>query len=473
MARLRFGTDGWRAIMAEEFTFANVRFATQAVARYLKAHDLAHRGVIVARDARFLSDRFAEAVVGVLAGAEIRAFTLPADLPTAAVASAVLERRAGGAVVITGGHRPPEWNGLKFIPEYGGPASPEIVAEIEENMALSAPDEKIFSLPPAKAEEQGLVEEIDPRADYFARLRKLVDLAAVRRAGLSIVYDPLYGAGRGFVDTLLAESGAKVKVLHNYRDPLFGGGAPDPSPEALRPLAQAVTGAGAALGLATCGDASRFGVVDGLGTLLTPNDFFALLLVHLLKRRKMSGKVVRTVATTHLLDRIGKKHGVEVIEVPAGFGHVSQHMRRDGILLGADGSGGLSLLGHVPERDGALACLLAAEVASIAGKPLSSALREVWDEFGETRSRRVRLAFADEERMRRVYEGLRKEPPVFVSGVKVVDIYELDGLKWILGDGSWVLVRPAADAPSLTVTLEAGSVDMLRRLERFAEDLAR
>lgn len=473
MAKLRFGTDGWRAVMAEEFTFANVRFATQAIARYLKAHDLAHRGVVVGHDTRFLSDRFARCVVEVLAGAEIRSLLLEGDAPTPVVASTVLDRQAAGAIMVTASHNPPEWNGLKFIPDYGGPASPEITAEIEENMALSAPDEKIFTLPFAKAEEQGLVESVEPRAGYFARLRKLVDFDAIRRAGLSVVFDPLYGSGRGYADALLSEAGARVKVLHNYRDPLFGGGAPDASPETLRPLAQAVTAGGAALGLATDGDADRFGIVDSLGHHVSPNEFLAILLAHLLKRRKMTGRVVRSVATTHLLDRIGKKYGVEVLEVPVGFKHIAKHMRKDDIILGGEESGGLSILGHIPGRDGSLACLLAAEVAAIEGKPLTTVLREVMDEVGELHGRRITLDLPDEERRRRALETLRKDPPAYVAGIKVVDIYDIDGIKLILGDGSWLLVRPSGTEPVLRVHVEASSRDALRRLERYAEELAR
>lgn len=473
MAKLKFGTDGWRALMAEEFTFAHVRFATQAIARYLKAHDLAHRGVVVGHDTRFLSDRFARAAVEVFAGAEIRSFLTEGDAPTPAVAAAVLDRQAAGALMVTASHNPPEWNGLKFVADYGGPASPEIIAEIEENMALSPPDEKIFTLPLHKAEDQGLVESVEPRAGYFARLRKLVDLDAIRRAGLSVVFDPRYGSGRGYADALLAEAGVRVKVLHNYRDPLFGGGAPDAAEATLRPLAQAVTSGGAVLGLATDGDGERFGIVDSLGQVISPNEFLAVLLVHLIKRRKMSGRVVRSVATTHLLDRIGKRHGVEVVEVPVGFKHIAKHMRKDDIILGAEESGGLSIRGHIPGRDGTLACLLAAEVAAIEGKPLSTVLREAMGETGELHSRRLTLDLPDEERRRRALETLRKDPPAYIAGIKVVDIYEIDGIKLILGDGSWLLVRPSGTEPVLRVHVEASSRDALRRLERFVEELAR
>lgn len=471
--QLRFGPEGWFAVQAEGFTYAALHHAVQAMARYLKAHDLAGRGVVVAHDTRFQASDFSRSVVEVLAGAEIRSFYIEDDLPAPAVASAVKARGAAAGLMISGGHREPRMLGLRIFNQHGAPADSAMLAEIEENLSLVAPDEKVFTVGFDTAEESNLLDFINPREEYARQLRELVDFEAIRRNPPRIVFDPLYGSARNTLDSLLAAEGVQVRVLHNYRDPLFGGSAPDAGGDGLRALRQAVEGGKADLGLAVDGDGSRFAAVDSLGNVITPNEALVVLLHHLITRRKLTGKAIRTVATTHLFDHIGRKHGIEVLEVPVGFQSIAPHMVKDDIILGGEESGGVSILGHVPAADGILGALLLTELAAVEGKPLTTVVADLLAEIGELYSRRVDLRFRDTERRYSILETLKRESPGYIAGLKVVDRYEIDGLKFILNDGSWVLVRPSVSEPVLRVYLEGTSRDVLRRLERFADELVR
>ncbi len=471
--RIRFGTDGWIGVMADEFTYSSLKFVVQAAIRYLKAHELGSKGVVVGYDTRFQSDLFAREIVQVLAGADIKTYLMDSDTPTSVLVNTVLEKRAGAGFMITGAHHDAICNGLKIITETGCPATIDITSEIEENMSMSAPDEKIFTIDFDKAEDSGLVEYIDAKNIYFNKLKKLVDFESIKKAGLKIAYDPVYGTGRNYIDYLLSSAGVKVKILHNYRDPLFGGLNPCVSEDNLRQLKKTVLKDEADIGIATNGDGSCVGLIDSLGNYINSNEFLAILMVHLIKKRKFTGKIVRTVATTHLLDKIGEKYGFEVIEVPVGFKYISQHMLKDDIILGGEESGGLSIIGHIPEKDGILAGLLAAEICAIEGKPLTTVLNEIMDEVGELHSSRIDIDLRTDEKKRAVIEKLKNDPPAYISGLKIVDIYDIDGIKYILNDGSWVLVRPSASKPIIRIYLEGTGRDVLRRLERFADELLR
>ncbi|HOD41608.1 MAG TPA: phosphoglucomutase/phosphomannomutase family protein [Candidatus Wallbacteria bacterium] len=468
---IKFGTDGWRAIMAEEFTFANVRMVAYAIAKYVKDAQKASKGVVIGYDTRFLSDKFAETCARVLLGADIKVLLMERDAPTPVTAFTAVKRNTAGAIMLTASHNPPYYNGMKFIPEYGGPASPQITAQIESNLQTIMPNEKILEKSIEKGIAEKMLEKIDPSEDYFEKITSLIDFETIKKAQLSVAFDPIYGTGRNYVDALLSRNQISVRVIHNMRDPLFGGGMPEPSVEYLSQLISIVKDNKLALGLATDGDADRFGVVDSLGVFLTPNQLISIIFLHLIKRRKFQGAVVRTVATTHLIDKIAEKFDIPVHETPVGFKYICEKMLSENIIIGGEESGGLSILGHIPEKDGILANLLACEVAAIENKPLSVVYKNLLDEFGEVYTDRINIHLKNDEQKNSIMHKLKVDPPSFIMNVKVNSINDVDGYKFLLKDGSWVLVRASGTEPVLRIYIEGTSKDMLRKLQKFAEDI--
>jgi len=307
------------------------------------------------------------------------------------------------------------------------------------------------------------VERIDPRPAFLDRLRALVDMPTLRRAGLKVVVDPLYGSGRGYLDDLLREAGCQVTVLHAWRDPNFGGGSPEPSEEKLRELASRVVQTGAHLGLSTDGDADRFGLVDADGTFLEPNYFLGLLLSHLVRARGWTGGVARSVATSHLLDRVAQHLNIPVYETPVGFKYIGELITQDKVVLGGEESAGLSVKRHVPEKDGILACLLAAEmVATHKGARLGELLHALYDEVGTVLTRRLNYHLAPA-----TVAGLRarlEDPPRLLTDQAVIQVNRLDGVKLILEDGSWLLLRPSGTEPVVRLYAEASTERQLEAL---------
>jgi len=491
VAGITFGTDGWRGIIARDFTFANVELVARAVAGYVQARGLAGRGVVVGYDNRFLSDRFAETVAGVLNARGIPVYWAERSLPTPVVAFAIKEYGAGGAVVITASHNPPEYNGFKFIPEYAGPALPPITKEIEENIrklegsagggrpgepgpgpgagAEAAPG---GGEPGPAAGAAGQRRVIDPRPAYFAHLRRLIDLEEIGRAGLKVVVDPMYGAGAGFLEEILREAGAQVEVIHNRRDPLFGGVLPEPAGHSLGELRARVKESGADLGLALDGDADRFGIVDGDGSYISPNQFLPLVYEHLLAGKGWRGPVVRTVATTHLLDRIAGAFGEKAYETPVGFKYIGQHLLEKGCLLGGEESGGLSVRGHVPEKDGVLAGLLAAEIVARRRKGLGECLRELWGRYGRLLSERLDLPTTPQQK-ERLLAVLKDLAPEEAAGKRVRSRLTADGTKLVFEDGSWLLIRPSGTEPLFRIYVEAGTPEEVRQIQDWCRALIR
>ncbi|MEZ7891612.1 MAG: phosphoglucomutase/phosphomannomutase family protein [Candidatus Wallbacteria bacterium] len=468
---IKFGTDGWRAIMAEEFTFPNVRIVAFAIAKYIKDVNKQSKGIVIGYDTRFLSEKFAETCAQVMLANDIKVYLMERDTPTPVTAFTVLEKNAAGAIMLTASHNPPLYNGLKFIPEYGGPANPQITSQIEANLKSIMPNEKIAEKSIEKGIAEKMLEKIDPTAAYFKKIEGLIDFETIKKSKITVVYDALYGTGRNYVDTLLSQHGISTRVLHNMRDPLFGGGMPEPSVEYLSQLISTVKDGKYTIGLSTDGDADRFGVVDSLGVFLTPNQLISILFLHLVKRRKFQGAVVRTVATTHLIDKIAAKYNIPVHETPVGFKYICEKMLSENIIIGGEESGGLSILGHIPEKDGILADLLACEVAAIENKPLSVVFKNILDEFGEVYTDRINLHLKNDEQKNTIMAKLKLDPPSFIANVKVSSVNDVDGHKYILKDGSWVLVRASGTEPVLRFYMEAGSKDMLRKLQKFAEDL--
>jgi alpha-D-glucose phosphate-specific phosphoglucomutase len=472
MSLIAFGTSGWRGIIAEDFTFTGVRAVSRAIGEHLQSRDTAaaERGVVIGYDTRFLSEAFAAQVARVLAALGLRSLLCQRDTPTPVVAHEVLRRRAAGGVMITAGHNPPEYNGVRVLAAHGGPASPDTTQKIQEraNALLAGP--RVDEVPSAEAEAKGLIQRIDPRDAYLERLRSVVRLDAIRAAGLKVVVDPLHGCGLGYLDAVLRETSCDVTVLHGWRDPRFGGHAPEPSDDRLEELAFHVAETSAHLGLATDGDAGRFGLVDADGTTMEPNYFLGLLFRHLVRTRGWSGGVARSVATSHLLDAVAHRLGAPIHETPVGFTHIGALMATDAVVLGGDESAGLSVRGHVPGRDGILACLLAAELVASRGRArLRALLQELYAEVGTLLSTRVnypmdpRAADAVQQRL--------QQPPGSVAGLAVIHVNRLDGVKLVLEDGSWLLFRTSETEPMVRFYAEAGTPKLLEGLVKAGEAL--
>nr|WP_253260416.1 phosphoglucomutase/phosphomannomutase family protein [Moorella sp. E308F] len=460
---IKFGTDGWRAIIAEEFTFANVRLVTQAVANYLQS-EKGQGEVVIGFDNRFLAPEFAAAAAEVLTGNGFTVYLPSRAVPTPVTAWAIKKYGALGALMLTASHNPPAYSGLKFIPDYAGPAVPAITEAIEKEIAAVMAGGNIKRLELAEARQRGLVKELDPREAYLEYLQGLVDVAAIKQARLKVVVDPLYGAGLDYLDEFLQRAGCQVHTLHNYRDPLFGGSLPDPSARGLSELAWQVRETGADLGLALDGDADRFGVVDGDGTYFTANEVLYLVLAHLLFHRQYRGPVARTVATTHNLDRLAAAHGLKVIETPVGFKYIGEALRKHDCILGGEESGGLSIRGHIPEKDGILATALVAELRAVQGRSLKSILADLQERHGRLVSRRLDLKVAPEVKAR-VLKELPDFTPAKIAGMPVTGRLAVDGVKFLLADGSWVLLRPSGTEPLLRLYVEAPDDERLHLLQ--------
>ncbi|HTB21750.1 MAG TPA: phosphoglucomutase/phosphomannomutase family protein [bacterium] len=466
MPTITFGTSGWRAFIADDFTYPNVRIAAQAIAAHLAAGGHAKKGVIVSYDPRFLGPRFAEAAAEVLAGNGIASFITVRDTPTPVVAFEQLRRGLDGAINFTASHNPPEYGGLKFNPHWGGPATKDITHDIEERAeALEKGGAGgVKRMPLKDAEAKGLVHRIDPMPAYLKKIESMVDLKAIKKAKLKVVVDSLHGAGRGYVETVLAKAGAKVTALHGEADPMFGGGAPDPAEGHIDALVKAVKSRKADLGTATDGDADRFGIVDNDGSFIPPNLVIALLVHHLHRTRKSwKGAVVRSVVSSHFIDAVAKLHGREVVETPVGFKWIGEYMQTHDILIGGEESGGLTVHRHLPEKDGPLACLLMAEMRAVEGRPFRKILKDLYKKTGLFVVGRGAYRLS-EERKQALAAELAKGAPESVAGSKVEKHVTLDGHKFVLADGAWLAIRFSGTEPVVRLYLEANSEKRLEQL---------
>jgi len=474
MGGITFGTSGWRGIIAEDFTFGGVRAVSRAIGEYVAAQESGAktRGVVVGYDTRFLSEAFAAEAARTLAAQGIRAFLTDRDTPTPVIAYEIIRRQAAGGIIITASHNPPEYNGVKFSAAWGGPALPAATKEIETRAnAILAEVEGVgapgTSLPDVEASR--LVERIEPREAYLTRLRALVDLPTLHRARLKVVVDPLFGTGRGYLDRLLQEAGCEVILLHDWRDPYFGGRSPEPSAEGLRELASRVVATGAHLGLAVDGDADRFGLVDADGSFLEPNYFLGLLLSHLVKARGWTGGVARSVATSHLVDAVARHLRIPVFETPVGFKYIGELIAQDKVVLGGEESAGLSVKSHVPEKDGILACLLMAELVAYEGKSLGKVLKDLQKRAGGIVSDRINLRVTPERKeqlLAKFAEGLAG-----FGGQNVTGVVTKDGYKFLLDDGCWVMFRASGTEPVFRCYLEARTARQMACFRKAAMEL--
>ena len=469
---IKFGTAGWRAVISDEFTIDNVKLVTQAIANYLKEEAIGDKQqVVVGYDTRFMSENFAKVSCRVLAANGIKALITIRDVPTPAFAYEILERRTSGGINFTASHNPPEYNGIKFSPSWGGPALPETTDAIEKNCVLLMEGKSpIRDISWEEGKEEGLIEYVDPRPGYIKRVSQLVNLQEIKRARLKVAVDLMHGTGRDYLEAVLKEAGCEVKVLHNWRDVLFGGSPPEPSLAYLRELVNTVKEEKCDLGLATDGDSDRFGIVDRDGTFISPNQVLALLLNHLAKSRNWKGVVARSVMTTSFIDAIAKIYDIQVKETPVGFKYIAQVMRQNGMVIGGEESGGLTIRGHIPEKDGILACLLIAEMVACEGKSIAEILDGLYRKVGLFLSERINFHLREDE-METLKARLRKDLPREIAGLKVERIVELDGLKFLLADGSWLGIRLSGTEPVARLYVEAHGRGELEKLKEAGKKL--
>ena len=465
MSTIKFGTDGWRAIIAKDFTFDNIKIVTQGIASYMKNLNLSKKGIVIGYDNRFLSEQFAAECARVMVGNGIKVYLLGKASPTPLTAYAIRVMEAGGAIMITASHNPPEYNGIKFIPEYAGPALPEVTDAIEEEVNRIVEGGKIYELDLKEALTLNLWQEIDVDREYSHQLLRVINPEFIKEKPIKVIVDPMYGAGIGYLDRILSELGCEVKTINNYRDPMFGGSLPEPTDSILADLKRAVVNYKANLGLALDGDADRFGIVDQDGDYISPNQIAYILFDHLIKTRTFRGPVCRSIATTHMLDKIARENGLTVIETPVGFKYIGESLREKGCMMGIEESGGLSIFGHVPEKDGILACLLVVEILAYTGKTIKELTADFAAQYGSIYSERLDIKTTEQDK-ERVLAHLKDFQPKMLAGVKVDHYSEIEGKKMIMEDGSWVLIRSSGTEPLFRIYVEAGSAERLHELKK-------
>ncbi|HLW82955.1 MAG TPA: phosphoglucomutase/phosphomannomutase family protein [Candidatus Acidoferrales bacterium] len=450
---IHFGTSGWRGIIAEDFTFDRVRIAAAAIAGHVRGR---HKNptLFVGYDTRFFSEEFARAAAAVLKEEGCHILFCSGPTPTPAIAFEILRRKLQGAVNITASHNPASYNGLKFSGPDGGPALPEVTHDIEARAKRLT--ERVRENAERYAEHSGdqEFEMVDLREAYFKRVGELVRFDVIASAKTNFAYDALHGCGAGWLDRVLQEHGIKVQSIRTGRDVLFDGSGPDPSEENLKTLAAKVRETKAAVGLATDGDADRFGILDRDGAYISPNHILALVFDYLIETRHWKLGAARSVATTHLLDAVARFHGAPIFETPVGFKYIGPFLEEDAITLGGEESAGMTIRGHVPEKDGIVACLLVAEMIAARRKSIADQLRELFKKVGRAYwPVRVNLHVAPE-----IISGL---PQRFTStfkefaGRKVARTDRTDGLKFVFDDDSWLLMRPSGTEPLVRVYAEA------------------
>ena len=455
MTQITFGTSGWRGILCEDFTFDNVKVVVQAIADTIKASGEQEKGIVIGCDTRFMGQRFVEASARVLAGAGIKAYICERDTPTPVISYEILRRGAAGGINFTASHNPPEYNGVKFSPSSGGPALPETTSEIERRANAMIGTGCFRELSLSDAGKQGLMEVINPHDDYMKSLEQKVDFDAIGKLG-KVALNPMYGTARGYLDEPLSMRGIPYTIINGRPDPYFGGHPPEPS-EAHIPdfIALVKNDPDIQLGLATDGDADRFGILDADGSYIEPNYIIALLLDYLIRVRKLEGGVARSVATSHLIDAVAKKHGVPVYETPVGFKYIGELISQDKLVIGGEESAGLTIKGHVPEKDGILACFLVAEMVAREGKSIRELLDRLYGEVGRFVTRRDNLKLSPELEI--AYSNKINALPAEVAGTKVKEIIRIDGTKLLLDDGSWMLFRKSGTEPVVRLYGEASN----------------
>ena len=471
---ISFGTDGWRAVIADSFTFGNLALVTQAVAQAVMRQ---HKGsdppeMVVGYDTRFLSDRFAAEVACVLAGNGIIAWLTRTDAPTPAISWNVRLKGASAGIVITASHNPPRYNGFKLKTAHGGSATRQQCAGVEAELrALEEAGREPLRLDYEEGLRSDQIRRFDPGWDYYQHLSTLVDVDQISRRELSVMVDAMWGAGRGAIKTILSRSRCQVNEIRDVLNPGFGGIHPEPVLRYLNELVAAVQRVQADVGLATDGDADRIGAIDALGNFVDPHQIFALALRHLVEQRGMRGAVVKTISTTRMIDNLCRRYGLPLHETPVGFNHIADLMMQEDVLIGGEESGGISIRGHIPEGDGILMGLLLLEIMAQAQAPLHEIVADLQAEFGPAHYGRIDAHLDHQlpkgELVRRLTDGA----PTTLGGEGVTRLDSTDGVKFWLADGSWLLIRPSGTEPLLRIYAEAPARDAVSVLLREGQAL--
>lgn len=461
---IKFGTSGWRAIISDEVTFDNVQLVAQAISDYIKSLKGKKNLVLVGYDTRFLSREFAQRACLVLSRNGIKPLLTDRDTPTPVISFHIINRQAAGGINITASHNPPQYNGIKFSPSSGSPAGPEITSYLEKRIAILQKRKWHFR----DSNPEASFEKFHPQPQYISHIKKLVDLDLIRKAGFKVGIDFLYGTSRGYLDNILEETGIKVYKIHDCVNPGFGGISPAPAAKQLEELSMLVSSSGLDLGLSTDPDGDRFGIVDKDGSFIHANDIICVILEHLIKTRKKYAFVSRTIATTSMVDRIAAFHGMKTIEKPVGFKYLAEELLKGNCLMAAEESGGISIAGHVPEKDGILACLLALEACAYGRKSIKGILKGITRKYGSLYCQRDDVTVGSRERLIKRLDGLK---PHSIAGIKVLRFNHMDGLKFNLADGSSILIRPSGTEPAVRIYAEAVSKNKLKLLLNDAKRL--
>lgn len=480
---ISFGTDGWRAVISDTFTFHNLRLVTQAIADAIRSGNW-HKNsdslsppdpnkIVVGFDTRFLSDRYGKDVARVLAANGYTVHLTQADAPTPAISYAVKNLQAIGGIVITASHNAPRYNGIKLKAAYGGSASPEQSRRVE--IYLNDNEERGRGpnlMDWQQARDAGLIRTFNPMPEYYQHLRTLIDFDAIAENPPIIVVDAMHGSGRGAIDGILKGSGCEVTEIRGEMNPGFGGAHPEPMARNLGPLAGAISTGLGTLGLALDGDGDRLGAMDGRGNFIDPHKIMALAMRYLIEERGWRGPVVRTVSTTRMIDRLAAEYELPVYETPVGFNHIADYMLSEDILIGGEESGGISFRGHIPEGDGVLMGLLLTEIVAKTETSLYELVQDLLNDFGpafyERKDQRLKYPVEKQKMVR----YLTDNKPKTIGGESVVDITTIDGVKYILGDDSWLLIRPSGTEPVLRVYAEGRTPEMVNNLLAYGERVA-
>lgn len=468
--QIKFGTSGWRAIIADQFTFDNVILVTQAICDLLKKNKETHAGILISNDTRFLGDEFKKIAAQVVASNGIKVYFTERDTPTPVIAFEILRRKLNGGISFTASHNPPKYQGLKFFGSHGGSAFTKDTQWIESK--LKTKKVKIAKLQSYETlVEKKKIEVINPRRNYLNYLGDLIDIRAISKAKLKYAYDAMYGTGRDYLDTFLIECGCDVRTLHHYADPNFGGLVPEPTPENLTELQQIVANEKHFFGIATDGDADRFGLIDKDGSYFDANYFLPVLLKYILETRpNWSGSVVRSLATSHLLDIVAFKNKIRVHETPVGFKYIGEIMTREEVLLGGEESGGLTFYGHIPEKDGIAASLLAIEIVAKTGMSLKEHLDEIYHEYGMRVNLKEKIQL-DGKIYSKLEKVLKSQPLKKILDKKVVKTDVRDGLKLINTEGDWLLIRLSGTEPIVRLYAESKSYEKAEKILEEAKAL--
>ncbi|MGH9803508.1 MAG: phosphoglucomutase/phosphomannomutase family protein [Blastocatellia bacterium] len=471
MAIIKFGTDGWRARIAEDFTFANVEIVTQALIDYLKTQNTGGKlSVLIGYDRRFASDLFAQRSAEVFAGNGVAVDLFDIDVPTPLVSFEVKRRGLDGGVVITASHNPPDFNGFKFKAPFGGSATPAITDRIEKLVGATVPKR----MPLDQARKQGIAKVITPPDDYRRHIENFVGINELKKADALIIADPMHGTGGRWIENLLAGGKIRVETIRADRDPMFGGVLPEPMPQNLELTSRVVRERGALMALVTDGDADRVGAMDERGEYINTHQILMILLLHLVRNKGLKGSVVRTVSQSVIVKRIAESYGFRLFETPIGFKHIGEIMLdpANDFLTGGEESGGIGVRGHIPERDGVFNSLLLLEAVLAAGKKPSEIIRDIWREFGEFHFERRDLHVPIESGQKLV-AAMRDNTPSEFAGHKVTGVGTLDGTKLTFEDESWILFRQSGTEPVLRVYCEATSVEKMTKMTDEGVRLAR